>query len=105
MTEWGVNAKGETFGVETVNGSPDLLAVIATNGKTGYAYVAGMNSAWGPQPTSPEHALQMQEERAGQTVSVPVYESDGETVIGEFVMGGTDDPAQLGDEATVTTGP
>lgn len=105
VTEWGVNAKGETYGVENVNGSPDLIFVFATNGKVGYAYVAEMNAAWGPEPTSPEHALQMQEERAGQTVSVPVYESDGETVIGEFVMGGNDDPAQLGDKATFTTGP
>lgn len=105
VTEWGVNAKGETFGVENVNGSPDLISVVATNGRTGYAYVAEMNAAWGPEPTSPEHALQMQEERAGQTASAPVYESDGETVIGELVMGGNDDPAQLGDEATATTGP
>lgn len=105
VTTWGVNAKGETYGVENVNGSPDLIAVVATNGKVGYAYAAEMDAAWGPEPTSPEHALQMQEERAGTTVSVPVYQSDGETVIGEFVMGDTTDPGVMGDGATVTTGP
>lgn len=87
VTDWGVNANGETYGVENENGSPDLLAVTATNGESGYARVAEMNAAFGPQPTSPEHALEMQEDRAGQTISVPVYESDGETVIGEFVFG------------------
>ncbi|USQ81449.1 hypothetical protein NF556_07315 [Ornithinimicrobium faecis] len=88
VTEWGVNAKGQTYGVQNENGEPDLISAIATNGQTGYASVAEMNAAVGPEPTSPEHALKMQEERAGQTFSVPVYESDGETVIGEFVIGG-----------------
>src|SRR5690606_14115463 len=73
VTEWGVNAKGETFGVHNENGEPDLIRVIATNGQIGYAYVAEMNAADGPEPTSPEHALKMQEERAGAMVSVPVY--------------------------------
>lgn len=98
LTDWGVNAKGETYGVENVNGSPDLTAVIATNGQTGYAYGADLAAAHGPEPTSPDHALEMQEERAGQSVSVPVYESDGETVVGEFVI----DFATGSDEATVT---
>ncbi|MCK0112636.1 WS/DGAT domain-containing protein [Ornithinimicrobium sp. F0845] len=109
LTEWGVNAKGETYGVENVNGTPDLLAVVAINGRQGYAYVSEMNAAWG-QPTSPEHALELQEQRSGQAVSVPVYESDGETVIGEFLIGGGGDPADLGggpapSTATATWGP
>ncbi|NLG21563.1 MAG: hypothetical protein GX555_09080 [Actinomycetales bacterium] len=106
VTDWGVNAKGETYGVENIHGSPDLIAVIATNGQHGYAYVADMNAAW-PEPTSPEHALELQEERGDEGVSVPVYESDGETVIGEFVIGGGGEPADLGEgtapaAATVT---
>lgn len=99
LTDWGVNAKGETFGVENENGSPDLIAVMATNGTQGYAYGADLAAAYGPEPTSPDHALEMQEERAGQFVSVPVYESDGETVVGEFVI---DFAAGGSDEATVT---
>lgn len=52
-----MNAKGETYGVENIHGSPDLIRVFATNGTVGYAYVADMNIAWG-EPTSPEHALE-----------------------------------------------
>lgn len=100
VTDWGVNAKGETYGVENVHGSPDLIPVSTTDGEFGYAYVADMNTAW-PEPTSPEHAVEMQEERAGEGVSLPVYESDGETVIGEFVIGSAE-PEQLDDSATVT---
>lgn len=87
VTEWGVNSNGQTYGVPNDNGEPDLIPVIATNGRSGYALVAEMNAAYGPEPTSPEHALEMQEERAGGLVRVPVYESNGETVIGEFVFG------------------
>ncbi|WP_114907832.1 hypothetical protein [Ornithinimicrobium murale] len=99
MTEWGVNAKGETYGMENADGSPDLIGVVATNGREGYAYVSDMNAAYGPEPTSPEHALEMQEERRGKTVSVPVYESDGETVVGEFVIGSS----QGGDVSAATS--
>lgn len=105
VTEWGVNAKGETFGVPNENGEPDLIGVSATNGETGYAYVADMNAAYGPEPTSPEDAYRMQEERVGQTFSVPVYESDGETVIGEFVMGGASGGEGDVSTATATTAP
>ncbi len=82
-TAFGVNAQGETFGVENENGTPDLIAVTATNGKGGYAYARDMAAAEGPPPTSPEDAVS----RNGRTVSVPVYESDGTTLLGEFVIG------------------
>lgn len=84
-TPWGVNAKGETYGVENENGTPDLIGVVATNERTGYAYRSDLAAAHSPLPASPEHALEIQEEQAETTVTVPVYESDGETVIGEFV--------------------
>lgn len=102
VTEWGVNANGDTFGVENENGTPDLIAVIATNGRSGYAFADDLEAAGGPPPTSPEDALVQQQERLGMTFSVPVYESDGETVIGEFVIG--DQSVAEDDEAT-TTGP
>lgn len=52
-TPLGVNAKGETYGVESPeNGTPDLIAVVATNGQSGYAYARDLNG--GPMPTSPE---------------------------------------------------
>lgn len=102
VTDWGVNAKGETYGVENVHGSPDLIAVVATNGKQGYVYAADLNAAGGPMPTSPEDALVQQQERLGQEFSVPVYESDGETLVGEFVIGGGGVSV---DSRTVTRGP
>jgi hypothetical protein len=83
---WGVNAKGETYGVQRDGKSPDLIATYATNGRQGYAYVTELD---GPMPTSPEEALawqEAQESRAERTI--PVYESDGETQIGEFHISG-----------------
>lgn len=63
----GVNAKGETYGA-LVDGEPmpDLSPVQATNGKVGYAYSRDMMS---------------------DKSTIPVYLSDGETVIGEFRFG------------------
>lgn len=81
---WGVNAKGETFGVQRGGKSPDLIAVVTTDGEQGYAYVKDLD---GPMPTSPADALAQQEANEGQSRSVPVYESDGETIIGEFTIG------------------
>lgn len=85
-SEWGVNAKGETFGVPRHGKSPDLIAVVTTDGKQGYAYVRDLDGRW-PVPTSPADALAQQEANEGQPRSVPVYESDGETAIGEYAVG------------------
>lgn len=65
-TDWGVNANGQTYGVSNERGIPDLEAVYASNCAIGYIYSNA--------PTSEGH-------------SIPVYESDGETVIGEFWIG------------------
>lgn len=81
---WGVNAKGETFGVQRGGKSPDLIAVVTTDGKQGYAYVEDLD---GPMATSPADALAQQEANEGQSRSVLVYESNGETIIGEFTVG------------------
>lgn len=88
VTPWGVNAKGETYGVQNASGTPDLIAVEATNGLTGYAYERGLAEARGDNVRTPEEALAWQEENQGKSFSVPVYRSDGETLIGEFVIGG-----------------
>lgn len=84
-SEWGVNATGETYGVQRNGKTPDLVAVFTTDGKLGYAYATELD---GPVPTSPADALAQQEAQAGRSRSVSVYESDGETVIGEFLVGG-----------------
>lgn len=69
-SEWSVNAKGQTFGVENASGHPDLVPATADNGRRGWA-------------------LWDQWSAAERTTTVDVYESDGTTVIGhaEVVVG------------------
>lgn len=84
-TDWGINAKGQTYGVEIPGkGSPDLIAVQATNGKNGYVYGKDLQ---GPQPTSPDDAAKNFTSRPPR--DIPVYLSDGETQIGVFTIGGS----------------
>lgn len=81
-TAWGINTHGQTYGVTNAHGTPDLIAVIATNGRTGYAYAAQLQQA-DPVPRSPA-------DPAHQTpapVTVAVYDADGRTRIGDFVIG------------------
>lgn len=91
-TAWKVNANGQTYGVENSQGTPDLLAVVATNGLQGYVETTALDAADGTTAsrhfTSPAQALQWQASRAGKSFEIPVYDSDGTTVIGEFVIGG-----------------
>lgn len=87
ITPWGVNAAGQTYGIQNENGVPDLIAVHASNGLRGYAFATDVDNPWGTEPTSPAHALALQAAHDGEQISVPVYESDGSTVIGEFLIG------------------
>lgn len=68
ISEWGVNANGQTYGVPNANGVPDLEAAQATNGRQGYISSDEMMHFTG-------------------SGTIPVYESDGVTVIGEFPIG------------------
>ena len=81
-TPWATNANGQTYGVMNADGEPDLIAVVATNGRTGYVYAEELS---GPLPSSPEEAATWTPPPAR---SIDVVESDGVTVIGEFVVGG-----------------
>lgn len=84
-SEWGVNAKGQTYGVESQEkGAPDLIAVIATSGGSGYVYARELHG--GPMPTSPEDAAKNFPNPILK--EIPVYLSDGETQIGVFKSGG-----------------
>ena len=64
------------------DGEPDLIAVEASNGRTGYVYAEELS---GPLPSSPEEAATWTPPPAR---SIPVYEADGTTIIGEFTVGG-----------------
>lgn len=67
-TPWGRNARGQTFGQCNIKGCPDLIGAQATNGKLGYVLDSQFSSFQG----------------AGY---IPVYESDGVTVVGKFSIG------------------
>lgn len=86
-TELGVNAKGESYGVESPeNGGPDLIAVLATNGGSGYVYARDLYG--GPMPASPEDAVEnFNTPRPPR--EIPVYLSDGETKVGIFEAAGS----------------
>lgn len=90
-TDWGVNPDGNSYGMQNENGTPDMIAVIATNGTRGYVYGTELEEADGTAAMktfkSPEEALAWQEARRGKTFSVPVYDVTGKTVIGQFVIG------------------
>lgn len=83
-----VNSRGQSYGsaadAAQHGGEPDLIAVYASNGRHGYARRADLRK---PPPTSPEDALVRQAANAAQSRSVLVYDQEGESVIGEFVMG------------------
>ncbi len=87
LSDWGVNANGQTYGIgSNEKGTPDLTPVMATNGRAGYAYSKDLG---GPCANvhSPSEAVACTKENEGKTFSVPVYEADGETLIGQFHVG------------------
>lgn len=92
-TDYPTNKNGQTYGNVChvmVEDYPDLIGVVATNGKEGYVYKEDFVDEYIPQ--SPEEAVEYMkvlEELNNQGIYfriIPVYESDGETVIGEFEL-------------------
>lgn len=90
ITVWATNPRGDTYGAINTHGTPDLIAVIATNGKEGYVFATDLAHADGSDQhfTSPAQALKWQRDRQGKTISIPVYLSDGTTRIGAFEISG-----------------
>jgi hypothetical protein len=87
-TSWGVNASGQTFGVRNQQGTPDLLAVVINQGEThGYVESSELNCAAGGDVQTSAEALAWDKVSAIRSISIPVYESNGTTVIGAFVVG------------------
>ena len=85
QTSWGVNEKGQTYGVVNHNGTPDLIAVVIDHGKTGgYVTRSDLDCASGDYVTSPSQAVIW--DQRNHNISIPVYESNGTTVIGQFVI-------------------
>jgi hypothetical protein len=87
-TAWGVNAKGETYGVQNQSGTPDLIAVVIDQGTVhGYVEESELSCAAGGGVNSPAEALKWDKESQNRNISIPVYESNGTTVIGTFITG------------------
>jgi hypothetical protein len=80
----GTNARGQTYGTLPDGPSdpiPDLVRTMATNGRTGYCREKDM---LGPCPRDAEANTKA----CLRGYAIPVYESDGTTQIGEFIVGG-----------------
>ena len=84
-----VNQNGETYGplgdINTPGKEPDLVLAKGEDGTEGYLKLKDM---WGEQPNNPEEAVaymkRLEEEKARGHKFIPLYASDGKTVIGKF---------------------
>jgi hypothetical protein len=80
-TAWAVNASGQTYGVQNQDGIPDLVAAMATNHRSGYVYASQLETE---PPKAPSQAIA---DNDAPPRTLTVYESDGKTPIGKFVVG------------------
>lgn len=81
------NANGQTYGSSsgvTYGSQPDLILAVATNGRTGYISRDAMEAVDGSSVSSLSQAAAYMSQDASHTI--PVYEKDGTTVIGTFVI-------------------
>jgi hypothetical protein len=89
VTPWATNAGGETYGVPNKSGWPDLISVVIDDGQQhGYVKSSDLDCASGRvEVHSPAEALEWDAASKNRNVSVPVYESDGSTIIGTYLVG------------------
>lgn len=89
------NKYGETYGVadSETGEEPDLVAVVASNGKKGYIKQKEFDEKAGGNVSSPEEAVEFEKKTAGKILKIPVYNKDGDIVIGffELTSGRTED--------------
>lgn len=85
------NKAGLSFGSAALAAAPedepDLILVETAEGVSGYVYKSDLDEASGANVSSPREALSWQE-AAQDLRKIPVYEVDGITQIGSFVVGG-----------------
>jgi hypothetical protein len=87
-TNFPTNAAGQTYGSDSgvsQNRAPDLILTYATNGDLGYVYRNALWAADGTDVSSPAQALTYMARTTPN--SIPVYEENGTTIIGSFVIG------------------
>ena len=90
-TPFGVNAKGETYGVpKDLNGTPDLQeAPLSAGVPGGYLTTKQLECASGGDVSNPTQAIAWDKFRQQHNTVIPVYTSNGTTVIGAYVVGPT----------------
>jgi hypothetical protein len=89
ISAYKVNENGETYGselyAEVCGKSPDLIAALGADGTIGYV----RNSDLNPEPKTIEEALALND-----ITEIPLYSSDGDTIIGVFKFGGESHPIE-----------
>lgn len=98
------NAAGETYGTlaqaETIGYESDLILAVGENDVTGYVKSADLNAE---NDLSPQEAVELQNQRIAEGYMgtyVPLYDKDGETVIGRFLIAFDEDDIARSDNAT-----
>jgi PASTA domain len=90
ITPFEINAKGQSYGqMNASSGSPDLVQVVLQkNGHQGYVKSSDIDCASGQNVVkTPAEAIAWTAESKNRNVSIPIYESDGTTVIGSMNIG------------------
>lgn len=85
-----LNVNGQTYGSSLgvgLSAEPDLILAVATNGRTGYISRKALWAVDGTDVTSLSQASAYMS-RSTLARTIPVYEKDGTTVIGSFVIPG-----------------
>lgn len=82
-----VNSNGKTYGSvmdeQKAGGLPDLILAVGVDGTEGYIKKSDLP----PAPKNPEEALKQKAQmEARGPYTIPLYDIDGKTVIGEFPM-------------------
>lgn len=81
------NENGQTYGsslyATSPDTEPDLIEAIGEDGTFGYVRSVDLNL---PMPKTPKEALEQQRSRAGKNRKINLYDVDGKTVIGEFII-------------------
>lgn len=87
-----VNSSGQTFGT-TINATsiedePDLILAEGVDGNQGYVKSSDLNA---DMPKSPEEAVKMMKSKSlNEARFIPLYDSEGKTVIGKFKITSSD---------------
>lgn len=88
ITPFGTNANGQSYGQLNTSGSPDLIQVVLKkDGHQGYAKASDLDCASGGNVKTLAEASAWTAFAKTHNVSIPVYESNGTTVIGSMSTG------------------